>query len=122
MNAKSFLQWGGGVLVLVGLLGFLGVIGPTPDKSIFGEAWWFDNAENWAHLVLGVVGIIASFVLGADMRRNLVLLLALVAAFFTVYNLFSTTFYGANLEQYADFILHLVVAVWAFMSWKGKEA
>ncbi|MEK9147909.1 MAG: hypothetical protein AAB650_00555, partial [Patescibacteria group bacterium] len=57
MNPKQFLQIGGVVLVLVGILGFVGVIGPTAESSLFGGAWWFDNAENWAHLVLGVVAL-----------------------------------------------------------------
>jgi hypothetical protein len=122
MNSKNFLQIGGAVLVLLGLLGFLGVIGPTPDRSLFGEAWWFDNGENWAHLVLGVVGLLAAYMLDGAMQRNLVLLLAIVALFFGIYGFVTPVFLGANLESPADNILHLVVAVWAFLSWKGKEA
>ncbi len=122
LTPKSFLQIGGGVLVLVGLLGFFNVIGPTPEQSIFHGTWWFDNGENWAHLVLGVVGLLASYTLGKDMQRNLVLLLALLALFFGLYNFFSTSFLGANLESPADLILHLAIAVWAFFSWKGAEA
>ena len=67
MNPKQFLLVGGGVLVLVGLLGFFGVIGPTAGQSIFGSTWWFDSGENWAHLVIGVVGLIAAFVLSGGM-------------------------------------------------------
>jgi len=37
MNPKQFLQIGGIILVLVGILGFF-VIGPTPEKSLFGGA------------------------------------------------------------------------------------
>jgi hypothetical protein len=36
MNPRQFLIVGGAVLVLVGVLGFVGVIGPTPSDSIFG--------------------------------------------------------------------------------------
>jgi len=112
MNPKQFLQIGGIVLVLVGVLGFF-LIGPTTE-SLFGELWWFDNGENWAHLVLGVVALVAAYGLKSDsMMKNLVILVGALGLFFAVYNLFSTNFLGANLENPLDLILHLVVGVWA---------
>lgn len=118
MNPKQFLVWGGIVLVLVALLGFFGVIGPMPENSIFGEAWYFDGAENWAHLVLGVVALIAAGALkGAAAQKNLVVLVGVLGIFFGVYNLFSTSFLGANLENPADTILHFAVGIWAL--WAG---
>lgn len=121
MTPKSFLTYGGIVLVLVGILGFF-LIGPTAEQSIFGELWWFDNPENIAHLVLGIVALIAAFAAPASVQKPLVMVVGVVALFFTLYNFFSEQFLGANLESPMDLILHLVVAVWAFMSTKGKEA
>ena len=119
MNPKQFLMWGGVVLLLVGILGFIGVIGPTPDKSLFGETWWFDNGENWAHTLLGIVAIVASMHLSADMMKSLTMLVGVLALFFGVYNFFSTSFYGSSLESPADLILHLAVAAWAL--WAGMQ-
>jgi hypothetical protein len=119
MNSKQFLMWGGVVLLLVGILGFIGVIGPTPDKSLFGDFWWFDNGENWAHTILGIVAIIASMSLGAAAQKSLTMVVGVVALFFGLYNFFNTDFYGANLESPADLILHLVVAGWAL--WAGMQ-
>lgn len=119
MNSKQFLMWGGVVLLVVGILGFIGVIGPTPDKSLFGEAWWFDNGENWAHTILGIVAIIASMSLEAGMQKSLTMVVGFLALFFGLYNFFSTSFLGANLESPADLILHLVVAAWAL--WAGMQ-
>ena len=114
MNPKQFLMIGGGVLVVVALLGFLGVIGPTPETSIFGSTWWFDNGENWAHLIIGVVGIIAAYVLSASMQKPLVVVLGVVGILVGLYSLFiSTNFLGANLENPADSLLHLAVGAWA---------
>ncbi len=123
MNPKQFLMLGGIVLVLVGVLGFVGLIGPTAEASLFGENWWFDNGENWAHLVLGVVALIAAYALkSADAQKWLVVVVGLLALFFAAYNIFSTSFLGANLESPADMILHLAVGVWALWASKGKMA
>lgn len=123
MNPKQFLQIGGAVLVLVGILGFAGILGPGPGDSLFGEAWWFDNSENWAHLVLGVVGLFASFVLPAQLQRWLVLVLGVVGVLVGLYSLFvSESFLGANLENPADTILHLAVGAWAlWAAFGGKK-
>src|SRR3989344_5053345 len=116
MNPKQFLQFGGAILVLVGVLGFAGVIGPTAEDSLFGSTWWFDNAENWAHLVLGVAALAAAFVLPSQFQRPLVMAVGALALLVAVWNIFSTTLLGANLESPADLILHLAVGIWALLS------
>ena len=126
MNAKQFLLIGGVVLVLIGILGMVGVIGPTAEESIFntmGLDWWFDAGENWAHLILGVVGLIAAFALPGALQRPLVMLLGGVGLLVGLYSAFiSTSFLGANLENPADTLLHILVGAWALAaSWK-KEA
>lgn len=120
MNPKQFLQIGGVVLVLVGILGFVGVIGPTAEGSIFGSAWWFDPPENWAHLVLGIVALIAAYALGASLQRPLVMALGVVGVLVGLYSLLGySAFLGANLENPADSLLHIVVGAWAlWASWK----
>lgn len=122
MNSKQFLQIGGGVLVLVGVLGFIGVLGPTADRSIFGETWFFDNVENWAHLIIGVVGLIAAYTLGAAHQKMLTQAVGAFALLVAVYNLFGTNLGGAALQRPLDFILHLVVGVWALWASMQKSA
>ncbi len=113
-NPKGFLTVGGIVLLLVGILGYVGIIGPTPEKSIFGAIWWFDNGENLAHTVLGVAGLAAAFVFPAMWQRYLVILLGLLGVVVGLYSLVvSTSFLGSNLENPADSILHLAVGAWA---------
>lgn len=124
MNPKQFLLIGGIVLVLVGVLGFVKVLGPTEADSIFGSLWWFDNAENWAHLILGIVALIAAFVLAASLQRPLVMILGVVGVLVGLYSLFGyMNFLGANLENPADSLLHLAVGAWAlWASWKKPMA
>ena len=123
MNPKQFLIIGGAVLILVGVLGFAGIIGPTPSASMFGPTWWFDNPENYAHLILGIVGVIAAFVFPASLQKPLVLLLGVLGLFFAVYSGFvNAQFLGANLENPADTVLHLAVGIWALFAGMQKSA
>lgn len=116
MNVKQFLQWGGIILVVVGILGFF-LIGPTAERSIFGPAWWFSNGENWAHLVIGIVALIAAYAAPANVQKGLVWVVGIVALLVGIWGFFlgadAPNFYGANLENPADNILHLVIGIWA---------
>ncbi len=120
MNPKQFLLIGGIVLVLVGILGSVGVLGPTTDASIFGAAWWFDSAENWAHLVLGIVALILAYAAGSAVQRPVVMLLGIIGVLVGLYSFFGyQMLLGANLENPLDSILHLAVGIWALAaSWK----
>ena len=122
MNPKQFLLVGGAVLLLVGILGFAGVIGPGPGDSIFGDAWWFDNGENWAHAILGVAGLLAGFAFPAGAQRGLVLLLGVIGVLIGAYSIFKQTFLGSNLENPADTILHLAIGAWALYAAMNKKA
>jgi hypothetical protein len=125
MKPRGFLSTGGVVLVLIGVLGFIGIIGPTPGQSMFGTFWWFDNYENVAHTVLGIVALLAAArVKDDEMIRNLVLLIGALALVAGVYNFSSESLLGANLESPADMILHLAVGAWglsAGLMAKGKK-
>lgn len=120
LTPKGFLQVGGSILLVVGILGFF-LIGPTEESSIFGAGWWFDTAENWAHTVLGIVALIAAYTLkDAGMQQKLVMVLGIVALLVGIYGFFSSGLFGANLEKPADNILHLVVGAWALVASKQK--
>lgn len=120
LSPQGFLKVGGTILVLVAVLGFIGVIGPTTN-SLFGSYWYFDNAENWVHLVLGIVALIAIFALPATVHKPLVIVVGVVAVLFGFYSLFGsvpegTNFLGAGLENPTDTVLHLVIGAWALVS------
>lgn len=113
MNATQFLQIGGAILIIVGILGFLGVIGPTPGDSIFGENWFFNNIENFAHLILGIVAIVASYSIGSLAQKWLVAIVGIAGILVGIYGLFSFELLGAHLENPMDTILHIGIGVWA---------
>ena len=124
MNPKQFLMVGGVVLVVVGLAGFFGLIGPTAESSLFGSGWWFDNTENWAHLVLGVAALAIAYTLGSSLQSLVTLLVGLLGVLVGLWSLLgSTNFYGAHLENPADTLLHLAVGAWALWAWwSAKKA
>jgi len=121
LTPKKFLQVGGAILLVVGILGYIGVIGPSADKSIFGNFWWFDNAENIAHTVLGIAGLVASAIFPASLQRSLVIVLGIMGIIVGVYNFGGSQLLGANLESPADLILHLVVGAWAIFAAFNKS-
>jgi hypothetical protein len=124
MNPKSFLKIGGVVLVIISLAGLVGIIGPTPESSIFSTTWYFTNGENWAHLIGGVAALLVAYAMPA-FQGPVTLLVGVVALLAGVWGFFlpaeAPNFYGANLENPLDNILHLVVGVWAVLSWRGAK-
>lgn len=126
-NSTQFLRYGGAVLLLVGIVGYIGVLNNLEFFSL-------DAGENIAHTVLGIVGLGAGFGLkDAKIHRWLTILVGVTALFFGLYGFilpgggalkdgaFATpnVFGLANLENPADQVLHLFVAAWAFVSMRG---
>ncbi len=119
MNPKKFLQIGGIILVIVGILGFF-LIGPTEEKSIFGGSWWFDSGENWTHLILGIVALALVYgVKSAPLQKWVTVIVGVVALIAGISGFVSPNFLGANLESPLDNILHLVIGIWAL--WAGLK-
>ena len=115
LNPTGFLKVGGVVLVVLGLLGLVTL--NTPNG-----VFWLDNAENVAHLVLGIVALIAAWTLPEQVNKWLVVVVGLFALLAADWGFFvSNNFLTANLENPADNILHLVVAIWALWAGFGKE-
>src|SRR5215470_1125966 len=130
LTPKGFLTYGGAVLLLLGIVGYLGIF----TQSSF-PAFWLDNGEHVAHTFLGIVALAIVFVPGlnsmfAPYYRWIVILLGIVALFFAVYGFYvggdtsgANTFGLANLESPADDILHLVVAAWAlYAAWRPQPS
>lgn len=126
MNPKQFLVVGGVVLLLLGILGYL--TGSDATGGPIGLTVWLTSGENIAHVVLGIVALIAAYTLGEGARKWLTIIVGLVALYFGLvgWTLAPTAqgmmnYYGvANLETF-DNLLHLVVAVWAFWAASRRE-
>jgi hypothetical protein len=126
---KGFLTWGGAILLLLGIVGYLGIFSQSSFPSFY-----LDSGENIAHTFLGIVALAIVFVPGlnsmfAPYYRWIVILLGIVALFFAVYGFYvggnaaPNTFGVANLESPLDDILHLVVGAWAlYAAWRPQPS
>jgi uncharacterized membrane protein len=124
---KGFLTYGGLVLLVLGLLGFVAL-----NDAAASPSFYLDTGENVAHTFLGIVALAIVFVPGlnalfAPYYRWIVILLGIVALFFAVYGFYvggnaaPNTFGVSNLESPLDDILHLVVGVWAlYAAWRPQ--
>jgi len=129
LTPKGFLTYGGAILLILGILGFVALSSPTAYPSFY-----LDNGENVAHTFLGIVALAIVFVPGlntmfAPYYRWIVILLGIVALFFAVYGVLvsgnpaTNTFGISNLENPFDNVLHLVVGLWAlYAAWKASPA
>lgn len=116
MNAKQFLVIDGVVLLILSLLGLFGLTGPTAAQSFFGDAWWFDNIENYTFAIIGVIGLILAYTVPAAMQKWIVLIFGIVGIGIGVYSFFSSNLLGANLENPADSLLFLVLGIWGLIA------
>ena len=122
MYSRLFLIYGGAVLLLLGIVGYLGIFSETRTPW-----FWLDSGENLAHTFLGIVALAAVYVPGLNTLlrpyyRAIVALVGVLALFFAAYGLLSAggaqpnTFGVANLENPSDNILHLVGGVVALVA------
>ncbi|KKW48180.1 MAG: hypothetical protein UY99_C0010G0013 [Parcubacteria group bacterium GW2011_GWA1_59_11] len=116
MTPFRFLAAAGPLLVLVGVLGFF-LIGPTPERSVLGSAWWFGTLENWVHIFAGVLALLAAYFFDKDLMRYAVMAGGVAAVLLGLYGLLiSERLLGMDLENPADTVLHFVLGIWALAS------
>jgi len=99
-------------LLVLGVLGFI-----LPGGQLLGDQLFFDGAENIAHTILGIVALIAAYVLSVQLQKWLVIVVGVVALITTVAGFIVVGAANPNLGvtnlEVLDDILHLVVGVWA---------
>ena len=86
-------------------------------------------AQPYRSLLMFLLGVwlallIAAFAFPGGLQRSLVMLLGVVGVLAGLYSAFiSTSLLGANLENPADTLLHILVGVWALAaSWKKESS
>lgn len=120
MTPKKFLMLGGVILVILGIVGFI-------VPRIGGDYLYFDAAENWTHLILGIVAIAASYGAPSGGQKGLSVVVGIVALYFALAGFLvagrpAPNYFGVtNLENPFDNLVHLVVGIWALWASFGKN-
>lgn len=123
MSSKKFLKWGGAILVLLAVLGFF-----VPALQQTGSSFYLDSAENWAHLILGLVALAAvAWMTDAQLQKWLVALVGIIALYFGIWGFVvagnpAPNYAGVTNLETADNLLHLVVGVWALWAAFGNTS
>jgi hypothetical protein len=124
---KQFLTWGGAIMIGLGILGLIGVLGPTASGSIFGSGWFFDMGQSWVNIVVGVIAMLSAFVLDTGSRRwiaGIIGILGLIVGIlgFVLPSSFSVIL-GPNPENLVSNLFYLVLGVWgAWATWGVAES
>lgn len=111
------------IMILLGLSGLMGLTGPLPSDSVFGDGWWLSNVEVWVHLVVGIVLLVLSYAISGSAQRSLAMIVGVVALLVGIYSIFKPgDLAGFNLERPADTVLFLVIGLWGWMSSRGSSS
>ena len=113
MSPKLFLQIGGAIFLVLGLIGF---IAPT----LFGDLIVLSDTQNIVHVVLGIGALILGSIEWAGVeKRWTALALALIALFYGIMgfiwseNPFNVTGL-TDFEDPVDNVLYILIAIWGF--------
>ncbi len=99
---NGFLKIGGIILVLVGILGMTDVL------------MAFSSTEQWIHLLVGIVCLIASFTLSASAQKILAMIVGIIGILTAIYSLFT--------PNYTALAVYLIVGAWALIAGFKKPA
>lgn len=120
MTPRFYLAFTGCLLLLLGILGYVGIVGPLSNDSIFGTNWWVDNGQSIVYIVVGLMSLLSAFVLRQPMIRKFIaftiggLLVCVGLLGIIVMRRHGMLNAGiAHLENPAETILHLVLGLWA---------
>lgn len=100
-------------MVILAILGFLGVTGPLAEDSIFGSVWWFDTAESWALMIVGVISIIISYTASVKLQKPFALAVGLLSILFAAWTKYiDPEFLGINIEFPIELIWFSIFGIW----------
>lgn len=114
MTLKQYVTFVGAITLAEGIMGTIGITGPTAANSPFGNRWYFDPMENLIHTIYGIAGIViglwypehaAKYAWAVIIATGAV---GLLSAFSPVPQ--GIHFLGAQLQNPTDTILHLFFA------------
>jgi hypothetical protein len=118
-SPKGFLRIAGVIFILLGFLGFIGILGDSPSRSIFGSSWWFTNAESLTLFAAGVISLFISSFLPPLWQRYIVILVGIFSVIMGLYVFSGADFFWMDLQT-LDSAFYLVFGLWALYAVYGN--
>jgi len=120
--SKNFLIWIGYIGIILGILGFIHVLGPTPQNSIFGSYWWMSSQINLIYIIGGIVSLFTAYVLSESIVQIVTYGIAILAFFGGLYGLFwAPAVFSVPLEGVIGNLITFLIGVWALWSVSGER-
>ena len=120
MYSKQYLLYGGAILIIAGIFGFIGVLGPTASQSIFGSAWYFNMGQSWTGIIAGVTAMLLAWGVGIESRRWAAGILGILATLTGLGSLILPVSFsailGPNPESVLTAIFYLIIGFWGLWS------
>ncbi len=118
MNSKEFLKWGGIILLIFGVLGYI-----TPTLGSFLS---LTPLENIAHILLGVVALGLVYWGSESFHKPVTIAVGLIGLLFAVIGFAVAgkdvpNLGSVQLDNPLDNLIHLVVGVWALWAALGSK-
>lgn len=109
MTFKKFLLIAGIGAILFGLAGFFGIIGPVPERSIFGHHWWVPNIENWNHLIFGLISIMISLFVSNKFQKAFMWFMTFLTLGVAIYSITARYFLMVTFEDPFEEIIYFTM-------------
>lgn len=121
-TSRNFLIAVGYILIILGILGFIRVLGPSPDKSIFGSFFWMDSRLNLLFIVTGVISFFTAYVFADTMINFLAFGIGTVAFFVGLYGLlWASRIFTLPLAGPIGNLIILIIGIWGIWSVSGER-
>jgi hypothetical protein len=115
--SKNFLVWIGYITIILGILGFIHVLGPTPQTSIFGSFWWMDGQVSLIYIMGGIVSLFTAYVMPDNVVELITYGIGAVAFFVGLYGLFwAPRVFSVPLEGVIGNLIMFLFGVWGLWS------
>jgi hypothetical protein len=74
---RIFLATYGIAMLVIALLGYVGLLGPTSARSIFHQFWWYTQDMSLAYGIIGLIALVGAYFFSYFFQLILVLLVSL---------------------------------------------
>lgn len=117
---NRFLKIVGLILLLIGISGVVGLLGPTSSQSIFGGSFVVDSNQFSAYLIIGFIALASAFFFSPLWQRYFSVFLGITALYIGLYSFISPIFFGVHIEVPTEMIIYLVIGAWGLYAVYGN--